>query len=294
VALVLASGRAAAFRVPLRDDLQRVLGAALLLLLLAGAAVLLPTERYLRVAAFALFGATLAAAAWAHAVGRRGLSVLCVLAAAASWSASISFGYNTPALAAGALALVLLVCLATALSDLPARRVRGPSTLALGGLVVVVVAAFAFGRATHVYREPPASELTHPLDGVLPGGAGIRASAGTHAFLLDLQAAVAQAGPGPYAILPDAPGWWAKAPQRNPLPIDWNLELELSNPTLVSRVTDSLDAQRGTLTVLVQKVRADMLAEGLAPLEAGENRIVDHVRGAWEKKGETCLFELYR
>lgn len=293
-ALALAAGRGAPFRAPLSDRAQRLAGVALLLLLVAGATALLPTARFPLVAAFALFGATVGAAAWAYALGRRRLAVLALLAALAAWSASLSFGYNTPALGAGTLAVVLLGCLLVALGDLPARKVRGPAGLALGAVVLLVVAAFAFGRATHVYREPGMDGLTRPLDGVLPGGAGLRASEGTHAFLADLRVAIDQAGPGPYAILPDAPGWWAKAPQRNPLPIDWPLDLELNKPELVRQVTGSLDAQRGNLTVLVQKVRAQDLAQGEHALGPGENQVVDHVRGSWTKVGETRLFDLYR
>lgn len=286
--LLLASGRLA---LPLRVEPSRLrlVGAALLLLLVAGAGLLLATERFPRVAAFALFGAAAGVLLWAWATERHALARFAALALAAGWTASLSFGYTTPALASGVLAAAVLAGLLLAF-PLPPRRAHDALLL---GLVGVVLVALVAGRVAHVYREPSATHLDAPLDGLLPGAAGIRASAATAAFYADLGNAT-RAANGTYAVLPDAPAWWVQSEQRNPLPIDWPLDLELNKPELVQRVTDALDAQRGNLTVLVQKVRASDLATGPHPLGPGENQVVDHVRGTWQKVGETETFDLYR
>jgi hypothetical protein len=287
--LLLASGRAP-FPLPLTLPRLRLAGVALLLLLVAGAAALLATDRFPRVAAFVLFGAAAGVLLWAWATERHGLARFCALALAAGWTASLSFGYTTPALVSGVLAAAVLAGVLLAF-PLPPRRAHDAL---LAGLLGVVLVAFVAGRVSHVYREPAADALDAPLDDLLPGGSGIRASAATAAFYADLQNATREAGNGTYAVLPDAPAWWIRSEQPNPLPIDWPLDLELNKPELMARVTGSLDAQRGNLTAIVQKVRASDLAAGLPALAPGENQVVDHVRGTWQKVGETEMFEIYR
>lgn len=208
-----------------------------------------------------------------------------------AWSATISVGAKSPALMAGPMVIALLAGILPAVFR---PRWRTVVLLILAGLTA---AGFRSLRHEVVYMEQPAARLTFALDGVFPGGRGIKTNPNTYAFLADLQKAVALASgyPDPYAILPDIPGYWARAAQRNPLPIDWAKNTELSDLRLLRRVTDALDAQRSHLTMIVQKVQAFPLPQGFKNLGSSDKfAVARHVRQNFKKCGETTYFELYR
>jgi hypothetical protein len=259
--------------------LPAVVAAALLALVLLGDAPLFGVDRIL----FGLVaGSTLAA--WRDTGRRRaGLVVLLV-----AWSASLSVGYATPALALGSMLALLLLDAAQAAPP----RAAGLLPVAVA---LVLLPACGYARTTTIYRDAPARELTAELAGVLPGGAGLRTNPRTAAFLADLRAvaASAEAQGLRYAVLPDAAGWWAAAAQPNPLPIDWPQPIELATPALRGRVIAALDAQRGEILVAVQRGEGYALATGGA---AGldPNPVVAHVEQRWHLVGETAHFRLYR
>ncbi len=208
-----------------------------------------------------------------------------------AWSATISIGAKTPVLMGGAMIVAFLAAVLPAIGR-PAWRTA--VLLVLAGLSV---AGMRHARRQRVYMEQPAANLTCPLDGVFPGGRGLRTNPNTFAFLADLQQAVALARqfPDPYAIVPDLPGYWAAAAQPNPLPIDWAKDTELPKESLLRRVTDALDAQRGRLTVIVQKVEAFPLRSGFKPLASNDKfAVARHVRRAFVRQAETRYFELFR
>ncbi len=270
----------------------RVLG--WLAVLLAPAALLATAATgtygsYARGAAFVLFGAALARATALVAGRNVAASRAALLALALAWASAISIGYRSPAYASGVLAVLLL------LLDWPARP-DARQRAALAVLTVLTLAGAGAARTQVVYRDRPAAALDRPLGTVFGGGAGIRTNARTHEFLADLNRAiaVADARGRPYAIVPDVPGHWATARQANPLPIDWPQAIELPAPALAARVTAAVAARRGTVVLLVQKVRADTLATAAVPLaDDGLYPIVTWIRATLTKTGETEHFDLY-
>ena len=72
-------------------------------------------------------------------------------------------------------------------------------------------------------------------------------------------------------------------------------ERRLAYRALVERVTDAIARRRGALTVIVQKVDANVLAGGFTPLPDSDHyAVVRHVRRTMVKVDETAFFELYR
>jgi hypothetical protein len=252
---------------------------------------------YLDWASFLLFGTALGALAarvWLR--GWRTPRVrLATLAALTAWTASLSLGYRTPALATGPLAAFLLASATEPLQspEHPARR--GRLALTTAALAIALLSVWTVARFQHVYHDRPARELTRRLDGVLPGGRFLRTNANTYAVMTDLQRAVELTRGRPYAIVVDFAGYWVKAPQRNPLPIDWPQTLELNRAPLLQRVTNALETRRGRGVVIVQKIYAANLAGGYVPIHDGNfyYYIIDYVRSVFRKSGETAWFEIY-
>jgi len=208
-----------------------------------------------------------------------------------AWSASLSVGYNWPTLLLGPLFTILTAFVYSMRESLDPRFLR--STLAIAGVAIVL--SFGVSRPYYIYREQPSSGLTESLGGVLPGGRFIYTNPNTYDFLVDLDNAADEvsARNRTYAIIPDAPGYWVQAQQTNPLPVDWPQPVELSNQYLVDRVTKDLEAERGEITVIVQKVQAFDLADGFVPLDDDQYEVVKYVRAHFGKTGETEFFELY-
>jgi hypothetical protein len=275
--------------------------------ILIAAASTLAEGRFLGAASFGLFGAAAGATlSFAMEPAERRGSVACgALILLTAWSCSISVGYNTPALAAGPLALLLLALVRRPQSDTREPGARGvagfPGVLAHAPVVLDVVliavtaVSFHAARTTHVYQDRPAPLLTRAVGPLLRGGEGIFTNENTGAFLEDLGRAVAKSAGTPYAILPDLAAYWVTAPDVNPLPIDWTQSIELNDRALVERVIDAIARRRGALVVIVQKVDANVLAGGSTPLPDSDHyAVVRHVRRTLVKVDETAFFELYR
>lgn len=213
-----------------------------------------------------------------------------ILVLLAAWSVSISLGYNSPVLGSGLL-LALLMSYAHGSVQLAKRR-----SLVLQFVVaLVIVAGFVVSRQQYIYREQSSNNLTERLDNILPGGNLITTNPNTYSFMVDLQQAIGYANTGEaYAIIPDVAGYWVRSPSVNPLPIDWPQNTELSKPALVQRVIDSLEAHRGNIVIIVQKVETGSLAQGLSPLVEDRYPVVQYVRSHFTKANETRFFELYR
>jgi hypothetical protein len=252
---------------------------------------------YLDWASFLLFGMALGALAsrvWLQGWSNQPVR-LATLAVLTAWIASLSLGYRTPALAAGPLAAFLLASATEPLRRPEQPRGAGRLALTTTALAIALLSVWTVARRQQVYHDRPAHELTRRLDGVLPGGRFLRTNANTWAVMADLQRAVELTRGRPYAIVVDFAGYWVKAPQRNPLPIDWPQTLELSQPPLLQRVTNALEARRGRGVIIVQKVYAANLAEGCVPIRNGNYYyyIIDYVRSVFQKSGETTWFEIY-
>ena len=266
----------------------------------AAAASTLPSagSGFLELGSFGLFGVALGIALGSALAGRSEAAEarFATIALLVAWCASISIGLNTPVLAAGILALVPLVVLTQRDRPKPIRPARSATGTVLRLVVTVALCLIWINaRLRVIYRDRPAAELTQRLDGVLPGGAGVRTNPETQALMSDLNRAVALAGERPYAIVADFAGYWVAAPQRNPLSIDWAQSVELSTPALRTQIERELAAFRGRGWVIVQKFEAGSAAVGARPLPAGQYYFVPaYVRTHFQRVRETAYFELYR
>ena len=239
--------------------------------------------------AFVLFGAALAVVA-ARAASEGGSESVrrALLACLLAWTVSLSIGYNSPALAAGPLALVIV---ALGVSRRMSVDLAAPAAV----LAFAVAAAFTVGRLEDIYRERPARELTFDVGEHVAAGRLLRTNPRTGLFLeeLDRLAADARKRGKRIAVLPDFPAWWVGNPQPNPLPVDWALDVELARPELVERTVEAVHHARGTIVVLVQKYESHSAPRGFAPLSPTRYEVVNAVRRDLAKTGETLLFERY-
>jgi len=243
--------------------------------------------------AFGLFGILAGAAFYllttdpGPQTGRR----IFLLVLVTAWSASISGGYNTPALMAGP----LLVVLTAFVFSLQKQQRALHYSFIIASLLIAL--SFGVARTRYIYRDQPATQLTRSLDEVLPGGKHIKTNPNTFEFMRDLKDAVefVAAEHKRYAILPDVPAYWVKAAQQNPLPAVWPHAEELSTPALMDRFVSNMETSRADTIFIVQKVETKDLARGFAPLPGNDYyHVVRYARSHFIKIHETNYFELYR
>ena len=238
---------------------------------------------------------------------RAGLLVLSV-----AWCTAVSIGYTTPALANGPMGLLLLIAasrMGSAGDGRGATRTPGAGadsrgfavqtqppgrvwTMVAGLALLVGLLGWSVARVRHVWCEPSADQLTYRLDGVFPGANGIRTDAATFAFLSDLKATVGSLGGRRFITIPNLAGYWAKAPQPNPLSIDWPSYIELDGPRLVERVQGDIGRLHGSVVVLIQKA-GTWTPTGLQDLGNDHTPVVEYVRTHFRKSGETAFFEVF-
>ncbi len=273
---------------------SRYAGASMLVVIPAAFVAIGLYRGTLGTVSFGVFGVVLGVAlycVWKGTTRDKDKIPVALIALTLAWSASLSVGYNWPALLLGPLLTILAAFVYSR------RELLGPTLLQTTLIVVGVAVLLSFGasRPYYIYREQPSSELSRSLAGVLPGGRLIYTNPNTYEFMVDLDNATTEvsARDRAYAIIPDVPGWWVQSEQANPLPVDWPQPVELGNQYLVDRVTSDLAAQRGEVTVIVQKVQAFDLADGFVPLDEDQYPVVQYVRANFEKTHETEFFELY-
>lgn len=241
--------------------------------------------------ALAMYSFTLVAYLAIVLVAQRGEHrSLVVIALGLGMATSLSHGYLTPALGSGMLAIAVLLPRSPGPADAPLPDA------ALLAITAIALAGFITLRTQYVYLDD-AQHLTHDLGDTLPGGRLIRTSERTHAMLAELRHtsdAVTARGRR-YAVIPDAPGWWAFAAQHNPLDVDWWMAIELGfdHPALVGRAQHALDAQRGRITILVQKYGIEAPDNGLVPVSDDYSSLPSYLRTHWREVGETTYFRLY-
>lgn len=295
--LVVVSGVPKTTVLSFGPDVRRLLGALVLFCLcVAAAACLIWSESASGKFSFVLFGmvagSILHFALHESAMGK--VVKVGMLVMATMWTVSISVGYNFPVLGSGVAFIFLLHVFRLAVSsDVPEKfRLAFPSLLA--GMAAITCVCFGIGRSKHIYYDRPASELRYPLDGVLAGGKRINTNPVTYEYMKELQEAVQQLGSREYAIIPDVAIHWVKSRQRNPLPIDWPQDIELSSPALFDRVVQALESERGKRIILAAKVKPFSLAsEPEAITEKDVYSIVFYVRNHFQKIGETKYWEFY-
>ncbi len=219
-----------------------------------------------------------------------------VFVVALAWCSGISKGYQTPAHAAGPLTIMLILGVLGLFEEGMRARAERVGLACAVVVLAIVTPHWWSARNDHIIHEQTAPLLTHDLAGVLPGGRGIRTNANTHAMLVELRDVVNALGGRPYAIVVDAPAWWACAKQRNPLPADWPQSLELCTEELQARFSSSVLRQRGSIAVLVQKAYAVQLSEGFVPLGMDNfyYGAAIWVKHTLERESETRYWVVYR
>lgn len=260
----------------------------------------LVAEKYLFIYSNFLFGLLCGAIIFmliSRFVSTSSLWTLSTASAFLAWSSSLSIGSNWPILASG----MMLLCLyAYGMENQPGRahgvdvRSYHIRVLCMGVLSVIGLGAYVALRKKVVYQDLSEPYLVMHLDGILPGGNGIRTNKETAAFLSELRdlARESTMQGRTYAVVPDCAGWWVASDQPNLLPIDWPQDTELHRQELLARVILSMDELRSSNDVLVQKGRARSLVTDLAPKQTP--RIVDYVRSKYTKIHEGQFFEVYR
>ena len=218
---------------------------------------------------------------------------LVVLVLTVAWCASLSIGYNWPALMSGAMLIAVLWWPFPA-HDWFAGWLRRPAVLTVATLVFIV--AFAVGRRDEVYRERSVNALTESLDMAVAGGARIKTNPNTMAMLAELDsltAAIQNRG-GTYAIIPGVAANWVRAQQANPLPMDWIHPVAVNNPQLRERLIAALAGGRDSLTLIVQTVDPRHLAWRSDELEAGELRpLLDSIARYYRKSDSLPYFDVF-
>ncbi len=217
-----------------------------------------------------------------------------VLTTLLAWSVSISVGYNNPSLVSGQLFVLLFLCCYSSIEDWKKVGVRASYLLLMLALVASCLFGFTRGRLRYIYRDLHASELNCSLGGLFPGAQLLETNQNNCDVLADVNQAIGMTG-GTYAIIADFAGYWVKAPQANPLSIDWPINVELSNPDVAARAKGDLERLRGNVTILVQKSTIeDIGPHEFIPVEENYSPLIQYTRSNFTLVGETRYFALYR
>ena len=230
--------------------------------------------------------------------GADGTQRSAMLALLVGWSASISIGNNTPALAAGVLASPLLerVLRPSMYSDASAWRQR-LIRIAFIAVAFACVAGWIDARLNRIYREQPAAALRWPLERVMPGGRFIRTNSNTYSLMANLQQAVLLTHGRKYAVIVDFAAYWATGRARNPLSSDWPQIVEVGRPSLIERVEGDVEQLRGSGCVIVQKVDATKIAHAVKSIEVTDVNhyygLAQYIRENWHRTAGTKWFDIY-
>ncbi len=211
---------------------------------------------------------------------------------ALAWTTAISIGYNSPALLAGVLLLLLWRLLHRLV---PAAAAMRPVLLLL---LAGTAAAFSHARQTFPYRDRPVAQLRWDAGEVLPGAAGLRTNVLTYATLADLRRLTAQLEQEgrAHAILTDFAAHWIRSGQPNVLSCEWPQETELGySPALFRRLFGDLRRLPPDARILVQKYLVSDYEWRMAPVPGDWSYyfVQNWVRANCPKAGESEFFEIY-
>lgn len=299
--LLITSGTAKTQSFSFRSEVRFCLGVLGISLVVVAAAASLMRDSCLKFS-FALFGMLAGTLLYymfhqkeKDAVVRIGILVMVLM-----WTTSISLGWNFPVFGSGlAVALFAIVVRLVLPADVPATRFWNDSVWIIG-LAAITLICFGVGRSRHIFKERPASELRCSLGGILPGGKLIRTNPVNFEYMKELHELIEQTGGQEYAVIPDAAIHWVKSSQRNPLPIDWPHDMELSNPMLFNRVIQALESRHGRILVFVAKVTGSSLGDKPKPLNDAYpplltyDKVAPYVASHFHKIGEMQYWEIYK
>jgi hypothetical protein len=140
------------------------------------------------------------------------------------WMAMLSWGYETPALVAGSMALAIG---SWALAELGGQiavrrwRVAAPALVAAIALFGFTAVKELHAREAEPYYDRPASQLTASVGDVSSDFKGIKTSPVTAAYMHGLVRCLRRYPAKRVAIIPDNPGLYMTMHLDNPFPIDW-------------------------------------------------------------------------
>ena len=208
-----------------------------------------------------------------------------------AWTASISVGYNTPALMAGPLlAFFYIVFIENA--EKPFQKCLQVYLPII--LIPIILFSFHSLRSNRPYRDLPRYLLSHELPETIKGLNGIYSNKNLKEMMLDLNEVLKQVSNQNFAIVPDFPTFWVKSKKQNPLSIDWAQPVQLPNSQLVQRVNNDIDSLLvAGGTVIVQKYQAQNIKHGKIPIK-DKYEVVNYIKSKYSKVNETEFFELYR
>nr|WP_052478115.1 hypothetical protein [Kibdelosporangium sp. MJ126-NF4]CEL16216.1 hypothetical protein [Kibdelosporangium sp. MJ126-NF4]CTQ94141.1 hypothetical protein [Kibdelosporangium sp. MJ126-NF4] len=214
-----------------------------------------------------------------------------------AYSASLSWGYDYPALLAGTLVLATLEVLLTAV---PEVRVVPRVVTAVVGVVALAAASSAL---IDVHDRAPAADLPHDrlsvdLGSVAPEMSGIRTSPGVGTYVAQIEDCVRRYPAKKTAVLPDNSFVYPVMKLRNPFPMDWPLPLELvaDSRQRMLAAADELNRDGGYL-VLFQTVGVGQMRAGEPvpdsvpvdhPVAAGSDPVITQVRDRLTGVPVTC------
>ncbi|MDI9933062.1 MULTISPECIES: hypothetical protein [Nocardiaceae] len=213
-------------------------------------------------------------------------SIVMVLLA---WMVSLSWGYDSPTLIGGSIALAAIDLLVSLGPARQKRSQRGALQAAAAVLIVGLAASFlVVEQAQSPYRDLPRAELTASLGAVAPELRGIRSNSSMLVDLEQIRDCVRSHPAEKTAVLPDNPYVYPALGLRNPFPLDWMLPMELIADTRqrIIAVADELKNQ-GSFLILFSTVTPEDLAIG-APVPNGvgqEAPIVDPTGTLTEIRG---------
>jgi hypothetical protein len=179
------------------------------------------------------------------------------------YMASLSWGYDSPTLLGGSIAVLTLELLARDV-ELPPVRLRPLIAAATAvGLVCGTGLWLSAQHAADPYRDRPHEELTAELGTAVPALHGIRTTPSTYRYVQQITDCVERHPATSVAVFPDNPFVYPALGIRNPFPIDWPIPLELvaDSRARLDAAADEL-AARGDFLVLFQTVTDAQLAAG--------------------------------
>jgi hypothetical protein len=189
------------------------------------------------------------------------LDVAGLVIGATAWMAMLSWGYPTPDMVAGSVALVVVVRVWRGVPALPnVVREIGFAVAVIATLVVLngTYHDFRVLRDTQVYRDAAKPGLTKDLGSVTSELSGIRTSPNTYAYVDAVRGCLQRFPASRVALLPDNPGLYAIFDLRNPFPVDWSYYYEMVADAK-ARMIDAAHrlSDRGDYLVLFETIGHD-------------------------------------
>ncbi|NLU83733.1 hypothetical protein [Rhodococcus sp. HNM0569] len=189
-----------------------------------------------------------------HALARRRVPWRAAGLLALGVMASLSWGYDSPTLLGGSLALLTVDVLTREMP--PVRAPRAAGVVAAVTVCVVTLAWMGVQRAEHSYRDGPYDELTADLGTSIPSMRWVRTSPETADYVGDLARCVERYPADRVAVLPDNAFVYPALGVRNPFPLDWPLTGELVADSR-DRFDAAADALDDDFLVLFQTIAHD-------------------------------------